>query len=153
MSNWVQVRAGEIRLAEKEKLAERERLAEEARALRAKVEPFWNNLVGTLQDSVKEFNLEFPEAERQIDYFEKPSPTGVTIRRTLYPSAVVKAQLNNGATSVHYTISRTFRKGTDAVEKQGSFAFDLVDGNVGYTDGLGGHEDVAKLFLEPFFQF
>ncbi len=154
MSHWIKVRADEIRLAEKEKKAERERQTEMANALKAKIEPFWNNLVGVLQDSVKEFNVEFPETERKIDHFEKPSPTGVTIRRSVYPAALVRVQLNNGGTSVHYTISRTYRKGTDPVEQQGNFVFGLVDGDVGYIDGaVGKHEDIAKLFLEPFFQF
>jgi hypothetical protein len=154
MSDWIKVKAAEIRLAEKQKQAERDRLEQVANDLRAKVEPFWKDLVSILQDSVREFNNEFPEAERQIDQFEKPNATGVTIKRTVYPSAVVKAQLNNGATSVHYSISRTHRKGTDAVEKQGNFGFGLTDGQVGYTEsGIAGHEDVAKLFLEPFFQF
>jgi hypothetical protein len=66
----------------------------------------------------------------------------------------VRVQLNNGGSSAHYTISRTERKGTEPVEKQGSFVFGLTDGGVGYLEGGAvNHEDVAKLFLEPFFQF
>jgi hypothetical protein len=153
MSDWIKIRAGQIRLAEKEKKAERERQIETANALKAKVEPFWNDLVSHLQESVKEFNMEFPETERKIDHFEKPSLSGLTIRRTVYPSAFVRAQLNNGI-SVHYTISQTYRKGTDPVEKQGNFVFGLVEGDVQYIEGgVCQHEDVARLFLEPFFQF
>ncbi len=154
MSDWIKVRAAEIRSAENARKAERNRQMEAANALKAKVEPFWNDLVGILQDSVKEFNTEFPETERLIDHFDRSSPTAVTIRRSVYPAALVKAQLNNGGSSAHYTISRTQRKGTDPVEKQGNLAFGLTDGEVGYTEGeVVKHEDVAKLFLEPFFQF
>jgi hypothetical protein len=154
MSDWIKVRAAEIRSAERERKVERDRQTDAANALKAKAEPFWNNLVGVLQDAVKEFNAEFPETERQIDHFEKSSTSGVTIRRSVYPTAFVKAQLNGGATSIHYTISRTQRKGTDPVEKQGNFVLGLTDGEVGYIEGgAGKHEDVAKIFLEPFFQF
>ena len=153
MSDWIKARADEIRLAEKVKKAERDKQIETVNALKAKVEPFWNSLVSVLQDSVDEFNREFPEAERKIDRFEKTSATGVSIRRTLYPAVLVRVQLNNGA-SVHYTISQTLRKGSDTVEKQGTFVFGLVDGEVGYLEGgIGKHEDAARLFLEPFFQF
>ena len=153
MSDWIKVRADQIKLAEKEKKEERDRQIETANILKAKVEPFWNSLVGILRDSVAEFNVEFPEAERKIDHFEKSGATTVTIKRTVYPSALVRAQLNSG-TSVHYTISRTHRKGTDSVERQGNFVFGVVDGDVGYVDGgVVTHEDVARLFLEPFFQF
>ena len=154
MSDWIKARAAEIRLVEKERKAERDRQTEVANALKAKVAPFWEKLIGILQHSVEEFNSEFHEKERQIDHFERPSPTGVVIRRNAYPTAVVKAQLNSGATSVHYTINRTQRKGTDPIEKQGNFVFGLTDGEVGYIEGgVNNHEDVAKLFLEPFFQF
>ena len=154
MSDWIKVRASEIRLAEKERKAERDRQLEAMNALKAKVEPFWNNLVGVLQNSVNEFNEEFPETERKIDHFEKLAPAGLSIRRSGYPSAMVKAQLNSGATSVHYSISRTQRKGTDPIEKQGNFVLGLTDGEVGYIEGgVGMHEDVARLFLEPFFLF
>src|SRR5438876_6829958 len=132
MSDWIKVRASEIRLAEKERKAERDRQTEVTNALKAKVAPFWENLIGILQNSVKEFNSEFPETERQIDHFERPSPTSVTIRRSVYPAAQVRVQLNNGGNSAHYTISRTERKGTEPVEKQGSFVFGLTDGGVGY---------------------
>lgn|SRR2546425_1261016 len=154
MSDWIKVRVAGIRLAEDERKAERNRQMDATKALKAKVEPFWNELIGVLQDSVKEFNSEFPETERQIDHFERPSPTSVTIRRSVYPAAQVRVQLNNGGNSAHYTISRTERKGTEPVEKQGSFVFGLTDGGVGYLEGgVVNHEDVAKLFLEPFFQF
>jgi hypothetical protein len=154
MSDWIRTRAAEIRLAEKEKKAERERLVEVADALKAKVEPFWGHLVSILEDSVKVFNTEFPETERRIDHFEKTSSTGVTIKRSVYPTGLVKAQLSPSGTSVHYTISRTQRKGTDPTEKQGNFAFGLTNGEAGYVDGgIGNHEEVAKLFMEPFFQF
>jgi hypothetical protein len=154
MSDWIKVRSTEIRLAENEKKVERERQLTAANALKAKVEPFWNELVSCLQDSVQEFNAEFPEPERKIDHFEKSSVSGVVIRRTAYPSGLVKAQLNSSAISVHYTISRTQRRGTDPIEKQGNFSFGLKDGEVCYIEGgVFNHEEVAKLFLEPFFQF
>jgi hypothetical protein len=154
MSDWIKVRADQIRFAEKQKKDERDRQLEVANALKVKIEPFWNSLVEVLQDSVKAFNSEFPETERRIDHFEKPSSTGVTIRRSTYPTALVRVQLNNGGTSVHYTISRTQRKGTDPMEQQGTLVVGLTDGEVGYTEGtVAKHEDVAKIFLEPFFQF
>ena len=154
MSDWIKVRAAEIRSAEDERKTERNRQIEATNALRVKVEPFWNDLVCTLQESVKEFNSEFPEAERQIDQFDKSSPTAVTLRRTIYPAALVRAQLSNGGNSAHYTISRTPKKGTDAIEKQGNLVFGLTDGEVCYLEGgVAKHEDVARLFLEPFFQF
>jgi hypothetical protein len=154
MSDWIKVRAAGIRSAEDERKAERNRQMDATKALKARVEPFWNELVGVLQDSVKEFNSEFPETERQIDHFERSSATSVTIRRSAYPAALVRVQLNNGGNSAHYSISRTEKKGTEPVEKQGSFVFSFVDGRVGYLEGdVVNHEDVAKLFLEPFFQF
>ena len=154
MPDWIKVRAAEIRSAEEERRAERNRQIEAANALRVKVEPFWNDLVRTLQESVKEFNSEFHEAERQIDQFDKSSTNSFTIRRVAYPAALVKAQLNNSGNSAHYTISRTPKKGTEAIEKQGSLVFGLMDGEVAYIEGgLIKHDDVAKLFLEPFFQF
>jgi hypothetical protein len=154
MSDWIKVRSAEIKLAEQEKKAEWDHHVAEANALKAKVGPFWTELMSFLQDSVQEFNSEFPEVERHIDKFEKSPSSGLLIRRTAYPSAMVKAQLTGSATSVHYTISLTQRKGGDPVEKQGNFAFGLKDGGVGYIDGgVLNHEDVAKLFLEPFFQF
>jgi hypothetical protein len=154
VSDWIQTRAAEIRLAEKEKKAERDRQIEQTNALKAKVEPFWNELTSVLQDAVKQFNAEFPEAERQIDHFERPSPAGLTIRRSGYPVATIRAQLNGGATSIHYSISRTYKKGMDPVEKQGDLLCGLTNGDIGYTvEGIASHDDVAKLFLEPFFQF
>jgi hypothetical protein len=154
MSDWIKVRAAEIRSAESEKKAARNQQIEVAKALRAKIEPFWNDLIGILKDSIEGFNSEFPEAERQIDHFERSSPTSVTIRRSAYPATQVRVQLNSGGYAVHYTISKTERKGTEPVEKQGNFVFGLTGGDVGYIEGgVGNHEDVAKLFLEPFFQF
>src|SRR5437016_89874 len=105
MSDWIKLRASEIKLAEQEKKAERDRQTELANALRAKVEPFWKALVDVLQNCVNEFNAEFPEPERRIDSFEKVS-TGATIRRSAYPAVLIRAQLNSTAT-VHYSISRT----------------------------------------------
>jgi hypothetical protein len=154
MPDWIKVRAAQIRSAESEKKAERNRQTELANALKARGEPFWKDLIGVLKDSVQEFNSEFPEAERQIDHFERSSPSSVTIRRSAYPAAQVRVQLNGGGTAVNYTITRTERKGIDPEEKQGNFAFGLTNGEIGYTaGGMDKHEDVAKLFLEPFFQF
>src|ERR1051326_6770912 len=152
MSDWITVRAQEIRSAEREKKAERDRQSNAAFALKAKVEPFWAELVAVLEEAVQKFNNEFPEKERQINRFEKP-PNGVSIERTSYPAVFVKAQLNHGATAVSYSINRTARKGVDTVEKQGNFAFGFKDGTAAYIRGFVDHEDVAKLFLDLFFQF
>ena len=154
MSDWIKVRADEIRLAEKQKKEERERQIEAANVLKAKIEPFWNDLLSVLQSSVEAFNREFPEAERAIDKVEKPSPSNLTIRRSVYPAAFVKIQLGNGSTSVKYSISRTQRKGTDPIESDGSLSVGLADGEPAYIgNGVAHHEDVARLCLEPFFQF
>ena len=153
MSDWINVRAAEIRLAEKERKAARDRQSEAAVALKARVVPFWIELLGVLEDSVQKFNAEFPEPERKINHFERSATSGLVIERRAYPAVYVKAQLNNGATSVSYSLSRTQRKGIDTVEKQGNLAFGFKDGEIGYVDGVGNHEDVAKLFLEEFFLF
>ena len=154
MSNWIRVRATEIKLAEQQKKEERERQLEAANILKAKIEPFWVDLLVVLQTSVEAFNREFPGPERSIDKFEKPSATGVVIRRTAYPGASVRAQLGNGATSLKYTISRTPRKGSDPIETEGSLVLGLTDGEPSYiAEGVSQHEDVAKLLLDPFFMF
>jgi hypothetical protein len=42
----------------------------------------------------------------------------------------------------------------DPVEKQATFGYAVNNGEAGYADGgICSHEDVAKLFLEPFFEF
>ena len=154
MSDWIKVRAAAIRSAESDKKAERNRQVEATNKLKARVEPFWNELVSVLQDAVNEFNAEFPEAERQVSHFERSSPTTVSIRRTAYPAALVRAQLNSGGNSVHYQMTQTQRKGVESVEKQGSFVFGITQDEVGYIEGaVANHEDVAKLFMEPFFEF
>jgi hypothetical protein len=154
MSDWIKLRAAGIRAAEQGKKDERDRQIVAANALKAKAEPFWNSLMTVLQDCVKEFNAEFPEPERRIEHIEKPSPTAVTIRRNVYPGVLVRAQLNGSSTAVHYTITRTPRKGSEPVEKSGNFVFGVKDGQVAYTEGeVNEHEDVAKLFLDPFFDF
>ena len=154
MSEWIRVRAEEIRQAERERKAERDRQIAAANLLKARIEPFWNELIDVLASAVKVFNEEFPETDRRIDSFERPTRTVFSMRRTAYPTVTVKAQLNSAGTSVQYTVSRTHRKGTEPVEKQGSFTFGIVEGDVGYVEtGINNHEDVAKLFLEPFFTF
>jgi hypothetical protein len=153
MSEWIKVRAAEIRSVESERKAERSRQLDASNKLKAKIAPFWNELAEVLQDSVKEFNIEFSESERLIDHFEKTA-TMVTIKRTAYPAALVRAQLNSGGNSVHYQITQTQRKNVDSTEKQGSFVFGIIQDDVGYVEGgVAQHEDVAKLLLEPFFQF
>ena len=100
------------------------------------------------------FNEEFPETERRIDQVEHKEPTVLLIRRTQYPAVYIKTSLNNTGTSVQYTISQTKRKGTDTVEHQGTFGFGIVDGEVRYVgNGIKTNEDVARIFLEPFFEF
>ena len=153
MSDWIKTRGEEIRRAEKEKKDERDRQTTAASVLKAKADPFWNELVGVLDQRVKDFNAEFPEPERRIDQFEKVAG-GLTIRRTAYPSATVKAHLSGAGTSVHYSISRTLRKGMEPVEKQANFGFGVVDGGIAYLEGgVSEHEDVAKAFLDVFFEF
>jgi hypothetical protein len=154
MSEWIRVRAEEIRQAERERKAERDRQIAAANILKAKIEPFWRELVEVIASSVKVFNQEFPEADRRIDSFERPSHTAFVMRRAIYPAVTVKAQLNSAGTSVQFSISRTHRKGTEPLEKQGSFTFGIVEGDVAYIEsGINGHEDVARLFLDPFFAF
>ena len=52
--------------------------------------------------------------------------------RTAYPAVYIKTSLNSSGTLVQYTIN----------------------GEVGYVgNGFKTHEDVAKTFLEPFFEF
>ena len=154
MTEWIRVRAEGIRASEKERKAERERQIVTATELKARLEPFWKELVEVLEESVKQFNIEFPDAERKIDQYEKNSPTAVTIRRNAYPAATVKIGLNQAGTSIPYAISRTARKGANVVENQASLTIGIVDGEVGYIgENIHTHEDVAKLFLDPFFSF
>ena len=154
MTEWIRVRAEGIRQVEKERKEERERLIVTAAELKARLEPFWKELVGVLEESVKQFNIEFPDAERRIDQCERNSPTAVTIRRTAYPAATVKIGLNQAGTSIPYAISRTARKGANVVENQASLTIGIVNGDVGYVEeNIHTHEDVAKLFLDPFFGF
>jgi len=154
MTEWIKVRAAGIRQVEKERKAERDRLIVTAAELKAKTQPFWNELVRVLEESVRQFNVEFPEAERRIEQCEKNSPTALTIRRTSYPAATVKVGLNQAGTSIPYAISRTARKGASVVESQANLAIGVVDGEVGYVEEhVHSHEDAAKLFLDPFFGF
>jgi hypothetical protein len=154
MSDWIKMRADEIRRKSEEDRVERVRKADVAADLKAKIQPFWNTLVRDLKEAARRFNEEFPEKERQIDQVELKEPTVLVIRRTNYPAVSIKAQLNNAGTSVQYTLSLTRRKGTDPIEQQGTFAFGVVDGDVGFISELvHTNEDVAKIFLEPFFEF
>lgn len=154
MTSWIKVRADGIRQAEKEKKAERDRQTTAAHEFKAKTEPFWNELLRVLEQSVKEFNEEFPETERRIDQCERPSATALTIRRTAYPSATVKVTLNTAGTSVQYSMNSTQRKGANTNEQQANLILGVIDGKVGYIEGgVSTHEDVAKRFLEPFFEF
>ena len=154
MTEWIRVRAEGIRQAEKERKAERERLIVTAAELKARLEPFWQELVGVLEESVKQFNVEFSDTERRIDNCERNSQTAVTIRRTAYPAATVKIGLNQAGTSIPYSISRIARKGANVVENQASLTIGIVDGAVGYVEAnIHSHEDVAQLFLDPFFVF
>jgi hypothetical protein len=154
MTEWIKERAENIRQKEKEHKAERERLVGLAAELKAKTEPFWQDLVGILEDSVKQFNIEFPEGERRIDQFEKSSTTAITIRRNAYPSAAVKINFNATGTGISYAINRTARKGANVVESQGNLVVGLLDGAAVYIEeNVHSHEDVAKLFLDPFFGF
>jgi hypothetical protein len=154
MSDWIKERADEIRRKTEEDRVERVRKADVAADLKAKIQPFWNTLVRDLKEATRRFNEEFPEKERQIDQVELKEPTLLLIRRTAYPAVAVKTQLNTAGTSVQYTINQTRRKGTDSIEHQGTFAFGLIDGEAGYLgDIIHNNEDVAKIFLEPFFEF
>ena len=153
-TDWIKTRADEIRRIEKERKAEKERQLEAAVALKARLEPFWNELVTCLDQSAGAFNVEFPEPERRINEVTRPSPAVIVIKRSAHPSATVKAQLNTTGTAVNYTVSRTLRKGTEPVEKLGSCSFGVVDDAIVYTDGgVSQHEDVAKILFEPFFEF
>ena len=154
MSDWIKTRADEIRRKAEEDRVERVRKADVAAVLKAKIQPFWSTLVTDLKESVRRFNEEFPERERQIDQVELKEPTVLLIRRTNYPAVSIKTQLSNSRTSVNYTISVTRRKGTDAIEQQGTFAFSVVDGAVVLvSETIHTNEDVARIFLEPFFEF
>jgi hypothetical protein len=154
MSDWIKTRADEIRRKTEEDRVERVRKADFAADLKAKILPFWNTLITDLKEAARRFNEEFPEKERQIDQVDLKEPTVLVIRRTNYPAVIVKIQLNTAGTSVQYTISLTRRKGTDVIEQQGTFAFGVVNGEVGFVgDVLHTSEDVAKIFLEPFFEF
>ena len=154
MTEWIKERADGIRQVEKERQAEKERLVVVASELKARTEPFWKELVEVLDESIRQFNVEFPEAERRIDQFEKNSATALTIRRTSYPAATVKVGFNQTGTSIPYAISRTPRKGASVVESQANLVVGIVDGEVGYVEEtVHTHEDAAKLFLDPFFGF
>src|SRR5688572_20772207 len=148
MTDWIKVRADGIRHAEKEKKAEKDRQVVAASELKAKTEPFWKDLLVVLERSIKEFNEEFPEAERRIDQYEKPFPNILTFRRTNYPSVAVKISLNPAGTSIQYTINSTIRKGANPVENQANLLIRIVDGDVGFAEGnVRTHEDAARLFL------
>ena len=154
MSNWIAERAAEVRKAEKERSDEFDRKTQAAAVLKTQLGPFWKELVEVLNQSVKDFNTEFPEVNRRIDSLERPDPETLTIRRNAYPAVLVKAQLNGPGTTVRYSISVTPRKGTNAVEQQASFSYTVIDGQVGYAEPtLRSHEDVAKLFFKEFFEF
>src|SRR2546425_425030 len=145
MSDWIKQRADEIRRKAEEDRLERVRKADMAANLKAKILPFWNGLVSDLKDSVRRFNDEFPEKERQIDQVEQKEANVLMIPRPSYPAVYVKTQLNTAGTSVQYTISQTRRKGTDSVEQQATFSFGIIDGEVGYVgNGVKTNEDVAK---------
>ena len=152
--SWIKERADGIRRAEKEKKEERDRQNVAASELKAKTEPFWNELVKVLQESIKEFNEEFPEAERRIDQCERSSATTLMIRRTAYPSSTIKISLNVAGTSIQFAINSTPRKGGNTSEQQTNLLIGIVAGDVGYLEGgVSTHEDVARRFLEPFFEF
>jgi hypothetical protein len=154
MTEWIKARAEGIRQAEKEKKEEKERLNVVAADLKAKTEPFWKQLVEVLEDSVRQFNVEFPDPERRIDQIEKNSATALTIRRAAYPAATVKVGFNSTGTSIPYAINTTARKGAGVVESQANLAVGLVDGEAGYVDDkVHSHEDAVKIFLDPFFSF
>jgi hypothetical protein len=154
MPDWIKTRADEIRRKAEEDRVERVRKADAAADLKKRIQPFWNSLISDLKEATRRFNEEFPEKERQIDQVELKEPTVFVIRRTAYPAVSIKTQLNTAGTSVQYTINTTRRKGTDSVEQQGAFAFGLVNGEAGYLgDVIHSNEDVARIFLEPFFEF
>ena len=154
MQEWIRLRAAEIRAAEQERRDESDRKTNAANELKQQLAPFWRELVIFIEGCVKDFNREFPEPSRKIDEFEKPAADSFVIRRSSYPTVMLKAVLNNAGTSVQYTISRTQHKGMSTVEKQGSFTYSLVGGHAAYNDALiQTHENVAKLLMEPFFEF
>jgi hypothetical protein len=154
MTDWITARAEGIRNTERERKDERERQIVASNELKAKTQPFWNDLLTVLDQSVQQFNREFPEAERRIDQYDKSTATTLTIRRTSYPAVTVKVSLTSGGISIQYSISVTERKGAIPVEKQANFTLQVIDGEVGYAEGsVNIHEDLAKLFLEPFFAF
>ena len=153
MSNWLKERADEVRRAEKERKEEFDRKVLVATNLRSQLMPYWKELLGVLDRTVKDFNGEFPEANRKIDGFEQSADT-FAIRRVAYPAVVVKGQLNQAGTVVQYAISQSPRKGANTVEKQASFSFTVADGEPCYLDpSLRCHDDVAKLLLDSFFEF
>ena len=153
MSNWVKVRAEEIRRAEQERKTAGDLQVAMANDLKAKFAPFWSELLGVIEQSVTDFNAEFPETERRIDHFDKVA-SSMFIRRAAYPSASVKITLNNAGASAQYSISRTPRKGSNPIEKQATVTFALADGVIRYVEeGFSTHEDLAKVLLEPFFEF
>jgi hypothetical protein len=152
--SWIRERAEQIRRTEKEKKDERDRQNVAAGVLKAKTEPFWNELVSVLQDSVKEFNQEFPEPERRIDQCDRTSATTLTIKRTAYPSSTLKISLNMAGTSIQFAINSTARKGANTTEQQVNLQIGVVGTEVGYVEeGVNTHEDVARRFLERFFEF
>ena len=154
MSDWIKQRAEEIRNAEKQKKLEAERRATAASDLKTQILPYWADFVDSVKQSVAEFNSEFPDASRRIDVFERPDSDTFTVRRTAFPSVTVKAQLNNAATTVQYTISRVPRKGMNTVEKQDSFSYLVKDDKPCYANPLfQSHEDVTKVLLDAFFEF
>ena len=153
MSNWIKERADEVRRIEKQRKEDFDRKVVAASDLRTLLRPLWKELVETVEQSIRQFNSEFPEANRQIDPFEKGADN-FAIRRVAYPSVLVKVQLNQAGTAVQYSISQVLRKGANTVEKQAGFSYTAGDGQPGYADpNLRSHEDVAKLLLEPFFEF
>src|SRR5207249_6639181 len=78
----------------------------------------------------------------------------LTIRRTTYPSATVRVSLDSGGTSIQYSISVTEQKGANPIEKLSNCTLQVIDGAVRYAGGsVDTHEDLASLFLEPFFAF
>ena len=154
MPDWIKVRADEIRRKAEEDQQEKKRKTDAAVLLKEKTAPFWNSLVSDLKEAVRRFNEEFPEKERQIDPLELTMGTGMVIRRAAYPAVTVKIQLTQSGTSVNYTISQTKRRGADATEQHSAFAFGVVEGEVAYLgDTLKTNQDVAMIFLEPFFEF
>ena len=154
MSDWIKQRADAIKQKAEEDRLEKNRKTDAANVLKAKILPLWSGLVSDLKDAVRRFNEEFSEKERQIDQVEQNEATVLVIRRTSYPTVSIKTSLNSLGTTVQYTISQTRRRGTDPVEQQANFGFGMVDGQVGYIgDTVKSNEDVARIFLEPFFEF